>query len=618
MATFYLPSKTGGYDTNNQYIKYRIKITEGTLDGRKRPVTVSVLFYRTNTGYTTKRSGTVYCVIAGTPYSHTFASISSNYLTYNSNTELFKKTVNVAYDALGEAKISVSAYWKTKAGSSGSAYSSESQGGTVTLTSISAKSITVVFNKNDGSGSKSSQKFTYGISGNRFGYKTDGTPQWTQTGQFGGWDRTGYTLLGWSSDSQATQKMYSVYSPVTNSWINSNCSLTTATVNLYAVWQKSADTYTVSYDANGGSGEPQDQIKTHDKDLTLSSVIPKRIGYTFSGWSDSKNGEKLYNAGANYTENVGQILYAVWRANVFLDVNHSGINPNMFVYNAEDRPIYAGRGDVDDATNTGVKITMDEEGILTFSGEQNQGKHINICTLEGLTFKEGEKYTITLTYVSGSYNHNINGTNIWNADYGETYCGCMPFDIRNQTTRIDTGGGFPDQGCYKDNILPVDIDGYREISSTIEITANMVGETLDGYNGSTTVDTIHIWLWQNSLAADKGNHFKFNDYKIKIKVEKSETPTQFSPVAVLPLEGQAYGQFKEVERNRYKLKGWSTDELGNNIIVQGESEVMPGILYAVWIFATFAYVRMNGKWVPSEVCVRSSDKWLSISGVKEL
>ena len=79
-----------------------------------------------------------------------------------------------------------------------------------------------------------SQTFTYGATGNKFGYNTDGTAKWTQTGQFGGWDRTGYTLLGWSDVRSATAKKWSTYSGVSDSWIDTHY----PSINLYAIWEK--------------------------------------------------------------------------------------------------------------------------------------------------------------------------------------------------------------------------------------------------------------------------------------------------------------------------------------------------------------------------------------------
>ena len=42
--------------------------------------------------------------------------------------------------------------------------------------------------------------------------------------------------------------------------------------------------YSVKYNANGGSGAPSSQTKWHGTALTLSSTKPTRTGYTFKGW----------------------------------------------------------------------------------------------------------------------------------------------------------------------------------------------------------------------------------------------------------------------------------------------------------------------------------------------
>ena len=110
------------------------------------------------------------------------------------------------------------------------------------------KKLTVTFDKNDGSGETASQSFTYGASGNRFGYNTDGNLKWGNSGQFGGWDRTGYTLLGWSKSSNASSATYSTYSGVSDVWIDSN----SPSVTLYAIWQVKTYTLTIrGYDSVG-------------------------------------------------------------------------------------------------------------------------------------------------------------------------------------------------------------------------------------------------------------------------------------------------------------------------------------------------------------------------------
>ena len=75
--------------------------------------------------------------------------------------------------------------------------------------------------------------------------------------------------------------------------------------------------YTVSYNANGGSGAPGNQTKWKDQTLTLSSIKPTRTGHTFQGWATSKTGNVAYSAGEKYTANASVVLYAVWKANTF-------------------------------------------------------------------------------------------------------------------------------------------------------------------------------------------------------------------------------------------------------------------------------------------------------------
>jgi len=116
--------------------------------------------------------------------------------------------------------------------------------------------------------------------------------------------RSGYDFLGWDTDPAAETVVYKpgdIYKE-------------DADLTLYAVWK--LKTYTVTYDANGGTGAPADQIKEHDVDLALSSVIPTKEGYTFLGWdTDTAAKTVVFNAGGIYTANANVTLYAVWELN---------------------------------------------------------------------------------------------------------------------------------------------------------------------------------------------------------------------------------------------------------------------------------------------------------------
>lgn len=89
------------------------------------------------------------------------------------------------------------------------------------------------------------------------------------------------------------------------------------TGNATMSWTK----YTIDYNANGGSGAPSSQTKTHGTNLTLSSTKPTKTGYTFKGWSLTKDGSVYYQAGGTCGKNENLTLYAVWEENI-LTVNY--------------------------------------------------------------------------------------------------------------------------------------------------------------------------------------------------------------------------------------------------------------------------------------------------------
>lgn len=75
-----------------------------------------------------------------------------------------------------------------------------------------------------------------------------------------------------------------------------------------------AATYTVSYNANDGSGAPASQTKRYGEDLALSSAIPIRPGYEFVGWAKQSSASSAdYAPGYLFSSNQNITLYAVWK-----------------------------------------------------------------------------------------------------------------------------------------------------------------------------------------------------------------------------------------------------------------------------------------------------------------
>lgn len=75
--------------------------------------------------------------------------------------------------------------------------------------------------------------------------------------------------------------------------------------------------YSITYNANTGSGAPGSQTKWYGEALTLSTTTPKLEDYDFMGWSTTQStpgsGTATYTAGGSYTANSAATLYAVWK-----------------------------------------------------------------------------------------------------------------------------------------------------------------------------------------------------------------------------------------------------------------------------------------------------------------
>ncbi len=118
-------------------------------------------------------------------------------------------------------------------------------------------------------------------------------------------NRTGYTFTGWNEASNGSGTDWTDYINKPWTWTY------TKSITLFAQWK--INTYTVSYNANGGSGAPGSQTKTFGQALTLSGTKPTRPNYTFKGWSPNKSAVSAeYTAGGSYYTDSSVTLYAVW------------------------------------------------------------------------------------------------------------------------------------------------------------------------------------------------------------------------------------------------------------------------------------------------------------------
>ena len=127
--------------------------------------------------------------------------------------------------------------------------------------------------------------------------------------------REGAVFAGWYTAADGGERIdgFSAVDPVVDTlyarWVENYATL-------YANWL--ANTYAISFDANGGEGIMADQTFVYDGVQSLFTNTFTRTGYTFKGWSTSANGEVIYADAAavsNLTAEAGVViaLFANWK-----------------------------------------------------------------------------------------------------------------------------------------------------------------------------------------------------------------------------------------------------------------------------------------------------------------
>ncbi|WP_180378938.1 InlB B-repeat-containing protein [Bifidobacterium adolescentis] len=142
----------------------------------------------------------------------------------------------------------------------------------------SVNSYTLTFDGNGGKPSEASRTVAYG-------------------GQYGSLPtatRTGYAFQGWYTARDGGTKV----SPSTT--------MGAADTTLYARW--SVNSYTVSFDSDGGSNVPAQKVRYGSK--ASRPADPTRAGHTFQGWYTSRDGGSKYDFGTAVTGDV--TLHAHW------------------------------------------------------------------------------------------------------------------------------------------------------------------------------------------------------------------------------------------------------------------------------------------------------------------
>lgn len=127
MATF----NSSTFSTSNQYIKFRIRVTELEQDvvNSQTKVKVQIQAWRTNTGYTTYGNGTAYLYVGARTFTQSITT--DDKIKYNSYTTLLQVTINVPRGEAGNAATRMYARWNI-----GSSVTTDTEEYTFNLTPI--------------------------------------------------------------------------------------------------------------------------------------------------------------------------------------------------------------------------------------------------------------------------------------------------------------------------------------------------------------------------------------------------------------------------------------------------------------------------------------------------
>ena len=252
---------------------------------------------------TAGKTYTLYAVWKANEYTVTYKSSSA----YNSETETQTITYGIPWttypaDTFSKTGQTIDSWNTRSTGTGGTKYDVSKEYSTYQNLTLyaqwKAKTYTLSYDANGGNNPPGDQTWTYGSSTNI----TISSQKPT---------REGYTFQGWAESANATSVAHNPGAKISSTkWASDT--------TLYAVW--TANTYTVIFDANGGTGEMDNQPFTYDKAQNLFTNEFTKAGFIFKGWTDSNDNtysDKASVINLTTTQNGTVKMIAIWERGVY-------------------------------------------------------------------------------------------------------------------------------------------------------------------------------------------------------------------------------------------------------------------------------------------------------------
>lgn len=285
-------------------------------------------------------------------------------------------------------------------------------------------------------------------------------------------------------------------------------------------------TYSVNYNANGGTGAPGGQTKTYGTNLTLSSTRPTRTDYDFVGWGTSSVASSAsYQPGSTYSANSSITLYAIWKLNYIkpsiqgIVVDRCDSSGNLMDDGTYVRVYFGYAADTTfDSTNKISTVSAKVNGVTKTETVNAQSGNVTLLVNAGVN--ESTAYIVTVT-VTDTYK---NGTTTASVSLSIP---AYAIDFSPSNKAIGIG-------------IPADMENY--VHSALNIAVNG-GILVDGMAGSP-------WL--------------------NLKNRKMSTSSNPS--------NEQYTAIRHTDANGNTLGYWQTMEETNGII-QGSIEAQRGSVH---------------------------------------
>ena len=252
--------------------------------------------------------------------------------------------------------------------------------------------------------------------------------------------------------------------------------------------------YTITYNANGGSGAPSSQSHSSGATHTVKSTIPARFGYTFVGWGTSSSATSGYLPGQTFTVTGNRTLYAIWQSAYSCPANLGNGTYSASIIGARHCKYYTitpsstRKYHIESTGSIDSKITIYNSSGTELISDDDAGNDFNFSL--DYTFQRGQKYYIKIH----AYNDNK---------------GTIPFTMRayyNITYNANGGSGAPSsqeklygQNIYLSSTIP-QRSGYTFLGWATSANATSAQYSAGAtYSAESNATLYAVWK-QNSVA----------------------------------------------------------------------------------------------------------------------